>query len=433
MKFLKKFDDYLLHHYPSIWITRVHYFLPLGLGIAAFLFFANLAIGWKPSDDLPDATIPIVLMIIPVLIYLVYWFVFQSRYNVAKSGGKMTIGFEYLNYFLYLLVFFVAFLIISAIPLSNYHKVKMNLDPVELEKDIANLNLGNTLVNGQSTVIFTDFGMVEFEPINYVYNYYSYDYPMEYDYSMPYPGTTIKSVSRNEALKIIKDYITSYNKYAKYPISQSAQEILKDREMNTYSYNYGNYDEGSWEIQYKLSEFDERIHNDEWYEVYQDEIFWKMMLGLIAFLAMIVWLFKQMKLRHFVIGFISICLTPLLAAIVGVIIIEVLGIRHNEEEVISFTCLLYYAILTFFAIRGYLSNTLNNTGYVMTMYLQFFLPMLPMFLWLYFGYDRHHYYFDGPEDNIFNTIYWIGWIVGLVSILAFKPVYTKFGSLPAKN
>lgn len=429
MKLFKKLDDYLLHYYPSIWITRVHYFLPIGLAIFALLFFGNLAIGWSPKDDFPQSYIAVVLMIIPILIYLVYWFVFQSRYNVAKSGGRMPLGFEYLNFFLYMLVFFVAFLIISAIPLSNLHKVKMSVDKEELMRDIVHLNKGNVLVNSANTITFTEYGTIQYVDVNYVYGYYNYD--DEY-YSEPYYPTETISITRNEALIIIDDYIKAYNKYASIEIYESAQEILREREENIYTNYY--YSDENWQTQSKISELDERIHTDDWYEEFQDEWFWKVICGLMAFFSMIVWLFKQMKLRHFVIGFISICLTPLFAAIVAVIIFEVIGYRGSEEKIVSFVCLLAFAILIFFSIRGYMSHTLNNTGYVMTMYLQFFLPLLPMFLWFYFIFDRNFsYWYWTNGDDVINILYWCGWIVGLISILLFKPLYTKFGNLPARN
>jgi len=429
MKIFKKLDDYLLHYYPSIWITRVHYFLPLGLGIFALLFFGNLTIGWSPKDDFPESYIAVVLMIIPILIYLVYWFVFQSRYNVAKSGGRMTLGFEYLNFFSYMLVFFMAFLIIVAVPLSNLYKVKINVNKEELIRDIENLNKGNVLVNNVGTITFTEYGTIEYYEVNYVYNYYIYD--GEDYYSEVYPPAQLLSITRNEALIFIGDYIKSYNKYSHQRIQKTAQEILREREENLNVDNYY-YSDDSWQTQYKLSELDERAHTGEWFDEFQEPWFWKITFGFIAFSSLLVWLFKQMKLRHFVIGFISICLTPLLVAIVGVIIFELLGYCGDEEKIVSLVCFFVYALLIYFSIRGYKAQTLNYTGYVMTMYLQFFLPLLPMFLWFYFIYQRN-FSFIANEDDEMNLIYWCGWITGLLSILVFKPLYTKFGSLPARN
>lgn len=443
MKLFKKLDNYLLHYYPSIWITRVHYFLPIGLAIFVLLFFSNLAIGWNPKSELPDASIAVVLMIIPVLLYLVYWFIFQSRYNVLKSGGKMKVGFEYLNYFIYLLVFFMAFLIICAIPISNHAKLKYGVDRAELLKDIDNLNAGNTLVNSTNRVEVLTSGTIRFIPSNFVYNDYYYD---EYYYDDYYETTEANysdwtSVTRNEALIIIKEYIRSYNKYSKYPITNSAQNILKEHEGfydtdipdDYYVDDYYYYDD-EWEIQYKLGELERRITTDEWYGEFQEPWFWKIAIGIMAFLALLVWQFKQMKLRHFVFGFISICLTPLLMAIIGVIVFELLGYRGAEEIIVSFIALFAYAVIGFFAFRGYLSKTLNNTGYVLMMYFQFVLPLLPLFLWLFFGFKRYDYYYWGDRGEfMLNFIYYFGWVVGLASIIALKPVYTKFRSLPARS
>jgi hypothetical protein len=432
MKLFQKLDNYLLHQYPSIWITRIHSFLPIGIGIAGFLYLLTLFIGWSPSDDLPDNVIPIVLMIIPVLIYLVYWFVFQSRYNIAKSGVSMPVSFEYLNFFSYLLVFFMAFLIISAIPLANYQKVRNAVNEEAVLNDIENLNAGNTLVNGGYEVIYNLDGSITYYPTDFVYAYYSYNYDYTSEIYDPISETT---VSRNKAEQLVSDYIKSYNKYARSQITKSASQILLENESGDYQYNDYGYDyysgyDSSWEIQNKLSQIQTRI-NYGWYSEYSEPWFWKISLGILAFLAILVWIFKQMKLRQFVFGFIAICLTPLFIAIIGVLVFEFIRFSGSEEEIISGLVLFFYLIFGILSMRGFKKDTLNNVGYVMTMYLQFFLPLIPIFLWLFFVGESHYGY--DTEENLFNIFYWSGWLIGLAGIFLFKPVYAKFRSLPSKN
>jgi hypothetical protein len=434
MKLFKKLDDYLLHHYPSIWITRIHSFLPIGIGIAGLLYLITLTIGWSPKDEMPQDLIPIVLMIIPVLIYLVYWFVFQSRYNIAKSGVNMPMSFEYLNFFSYLLVFFVAFLIISAIPLANYQKVKNAINEEELILDIKNLNAGNALVNGGSEIIYNLDGSITYYPSDFVYPdyYYSYDYSYTNEIYEPASETTI---SRKTANQIVSDYIKSYNQYTQHEITKSASQILSENEAGDYQYNDYGYDyysgyESNWEVQNKLSQIQARMYYG-WYGEYSEPWFWKICIGLLAFMSILVWIFKQMKLRQFVFGFIAICVTPLLIGIIGVIIFELLQIRSNEEEVVSGLVLFFYLIFAFVAMRGFKQGTLNNLSYVMTMYLQFFLPLIPVFLWLFFIGESHYPY--DTEENMLNMFYWSGWLIGLSGIFLFKPMYAKFRSLPSKN
>ena len=158
----KKIDDYLLRNYPSIWITRMHSFLPLGLLIALSLFFITITVGWNPKEDFPESGIAVILMIIPVLVYLVYWFIFQSRYNVVKSGGEMSIKNELTNFFIYLLVFFVAFLIIIAIPFANEVRVMNAVNIEMLKEDIKKLDKGNGLVNANYIVTQSADGKINY-------------------------------------------------------------------------------------------------------------------------------------------------------------------------------------------------------------------------------------------------------------------------------
>jgi hypothetical protein len=434
MKLFKKLDNYLLHHYPSIWITRIHSFLPIGIGIAGFLFLMTLTIGWNPKNELPDNILPIVLMIIPVLIYLVYWFVFQSRYNIAKSGVNMPLSFEYLNFVSYMLVFLMALLIISAIPIANYQNVRNAVDEEKLLHDIENLNAGNTLVNGGSEVIYNQDGTITYYPTDFVYPNYYYSY--NYDYSSEiYDPVSETTVSRNKAEQLVSAYIKSYNTYTRSQISKSASQILSENESGNYQYEDYGYDyysgyDSSWEIQNKLSQIQTRMQFG-WYDAYSEPWFWKISIGILAFLSILVWTFKQMKLRQFVFGFIAICLTPLFVAIVGVIMFELIRFNMDEEEVVSGTVLLFYALFAFISIRGFKKSTLNNVGYVMTMYLQFFLPLLPIFLWLFFIGDNTYSY--SREEDLFNMFYWSGWLIGLSGIILFKPMYAKFRSLPSRN
>ncbi|MBI3135904.1 MAG: hypothetical protein HYZ14_14595 [Bacteroidetes bacterium] len=432
MKLFKKLDNYLLHYYPTIWITRIHSFLPIGLGIALVLFLITLSVGWNPKNELPDNVIPVVLMIIPVLIYLVYWFIFQSRYNVAKSGGRMPLSFEYLNFFSYLLVFFMAFLIISAIPLANYQRVKNAIDTEKFAGEMEMLNNGNTLVFGASEITFNDNGTISYYRSEFTYQTYFYDYDYEYypEYGAPGPIT----VSRNQAEQIISDFIKVYNTYSNYPITRSSSEILTDQENGNASdflYNDPYYYDNSWDVQYKLSQISTRM-NYGWFAEYAEPWFWKIVCGIMAFLAMLVWIFKQMNLRQFVYGFITICLTPLLIAIIGVILFELLQIRNNEEVAVSTIALLLYMLFATITIRTYLASTLNNAGYVITMYLQFFLPLLPLFAWMFF-FDTTYYDYTDNLDYVMNFLYWSGWVIGVLSIAVFKPLYSKFRSLPSKN
>ena len=136
MKLYQDLNNYLLRNHPNIWITRIHLFVPIALAIFFLIFGLNVLIGHNLQSEIPRSENSIFLMIIPLLIYLVYWFVFQARYNVEKSGGKLTLFQDFLNYFSYLIIGFFSFMIIMAIPLSNDYKIAHSISKDELKKDV---------------------------------------------------------------------------------------------------------------------------------------------------------------------------------------------------------------------------------------------------------------------------------------------------------
>lgn len=423
MKLFKQLDDYLLRNYPSIWITRIHIFLPIGIGIITLLTVINLAIGWNVKDDLPANDVAVVLMIIPVLIYLVYWFIFQSRYNVAKSGGRMPLHFEYLNFILYFTVFLTAFLIICAIPISNNYKIGNAISKEQYLRDKQILNIGNGLVM-QPSIAGIEFNgnTLRFYPVNMIYDY-------EYDYVEAPKQMT---VSFKTAEQIIMDFIEVHNRYTHQVIRKSPKKVLAELQEDFYGGGAfdDSYSDSYWEIQNKLVEISRNLTHNR-LGIFQSLWFWKISFGLIAFLALTVWIFKQMDLRTFIYGLIALCLTPLIGAIIGVILFELLNIQHEEEKVVSLFILIVYGVVTAIVISHYYKTVRKNTGYVLAYYLQFFLPMLPLFLLLFFDSMNISSPNNRVMDDLFNFLYYSGWIIGLLCIAPFSKIYAKFRSLPS--
>lgn len=416
MNLFKRIDNYLLHYFPNIWITRIHQFLPIGLLIIAGIFFANVfVIGYDLKDDISYGESGIFILIIPVLVYLVFWFVIQSRYNVEKSGGRLSILYEYMNYFIYLLIFTIAFSILFVMPVSNVFKLKKAVSGVQIEKDIMNLNLGNVVVNGANTLEYVD-GKYEFHPRDYVYTW-------RYDLDHNYEGETIR-VSKEELIKIVSDYTTSYNKYTHNIITLVPESIIDNNlnNRNVYNDDYSFYGD----VSYKLGRLMDAKH-ESWDKGLFHPTGMKIIFGILALLALMVWIFKQIHWKNYLFGVIAIVFTPLIFGILGLIVFEILRLRPEPEEVAMFFIVLYIA----FAIKiglSYLSQTKSNVGVVMGMYLQVFLPLLPFFIWVAFAdYSRT------SDDELFGGLYWSSWIVGLSSIFIFKYIYRKISLMPAKK
>src|SRR5690606_24337205 len=120
------------------------------------------AFSYNQKNPLPDSSLGVSLMIIPVIVFTVFWFVYQSRYNVEKSGGRLSIGMEYMNFFIYFLIYSVAFLMVLVIPLSNYTKVYLKVNPTEIKEDIKHLNKGNTIFFMMEAVVDLKNGYYEY-------------------------------------------------------------------------------------------------------------------------------------------------------------------------------------------------------------------------------------------------------------------------------
>lgn len=436
MTFLKKIDNYLLRHYPALWVTRLHSFLPIGLLLLVVIYITNISLVWNPKEDLPIFEASIFFMLVPVLVYLVYWFIFQSRYNVLKSGGKNSIVAEYGAFFAYVLVFFVAYLFILIIPISNNQRVKRNVSELEIRQDYEKLNLGNALVNEQYNIIQLDNGTYEVRNEEYSY-YWKYNFFDE--------KNAIEILTERQVLNRIENYIIAHNKYTTSTIDITPQRILADINNVYSSADYAGYNhldpevyyESDWNVETKVHAI-LRMYNEGWFSGDFGLWFWKISLGFIGMLALLVWMFKQMTLRYFVIGFISLCLTPLLVGLVALLLFDVLYFRGIGGELIAIYLILFaYIFVGIFAARGYLQKTLNPTANVLTMYFNFWLPFLPLFLILsafshgnFYGYEI----FQTVEpDFVANTVYWSCIVLLLFSILIFKPVYAKFRALPAKK
>lgn len=431
MKILKNIDAYLLRHFPSVWITRVHIFLPIGLTILMLIYLFNVISGWNPKDSIPDGEEFVIFMVIPVIIYLVYWFIFQSRYNVLKSGGKVSILQEYLNLFLYASVFFVAFLFLLAIPLSNNHKISFSVGYDEFKQDVNRLNLGSGIMNGFEAIREDPNGGYSFRESNFV-NFWGGDGTSEESADFTIHEKEV-NLSRQEVLMRIENYVTSFNKYTQYEIDQSSEEILSEREQGRSVFGWEDYENWDSSVSYKIIRlYDIHVGGSGSFE--NDPWFWRISVGICFWLALCVWIFKQMNRRHFVLGLISICLTPLAMAILSACFF--LLFNDSNVAVMGLSLIiLTYVIVGGFVISGFLQNRLNQTAYVLTMYFHFWIILLPFVIYLRYLTTRSeigYYYLSGKiagmDEEVF--VYWVTFALGMISLVLFKPLYTKFRSLP---
>ncbi len=414
MKLYQNLNNYLLRNYPNIWITRIHLFVPIGLAIFFLIFGLNVLTGYDLNTPVPTGEDSIFLMIIPVLIYMVYWFVFQARYNVEKSGGKLTLLQDYLNYFSYFLIFLISFLIIMVIPFSSNYKVAHSVSKLELKNDIDILDKGHSLfnVNSNSDTVYEN---------EYIFN--RVNTYGDYDHYQNNKTNDVIQVNSTELVSIAKHYKRTYNKYAdEYShITESNDELVR---YALTSDNLGSpYSGWRSSVSYKISKIN-KMHNKGWYHDFMEVDAVMILGGFLAMFALLVWIFKQIFWKHYVFGLVAVFLTPMFVAIVGLLFFEM----FNFDEYTAFTLVfLTYLIFAIKVIIGVSSPQRNNSAIVMAMYLQLGLPFLPIIIFV--STDQSIRYL---EDH-FTAVYVISWAVGLLSITIFKYVYKRLSILPSKK
>jgi len=414
MKLYQILNNYLLRNFPNIWITRIHLFIPIGLAMFCLIFGLNTWIGYDLNTPLPKGESSVFLMIIPVLIYMVYWFVFQARYNVEKSGGKLTLVQDFVNYFSYFLMFFVAFTIIMAIPLSNNYKVANAITKSDLNQDVKLLNTGYGVFHLNYDIQETN-------------NTYSFNYVNDYQALGRYYVNNNKSneklsITHAQFSELAQNYIQTYNKYA----DDYGQIKLSTSQLVALAFTNDNLPKDHrWRksVDYKINEIN-KLQNNGWYKEFMEVEVFMVLGGFLAMLALLVWIFKQIFWKHYVFGLVAMLLTPLFIAIIGLLFFEIFRFDESFAFALVF---LTYAIFSIKIIISVNSKQRNNSAIVMAMYLQLALPFLPLLIL-----TSSNSHFQYLNDNI-STIYIVSWGVGLISIAVFKYVYRRLSILPSKK
>ncbi|MEN8928695.1 MAG: hypothetical protein ABF242_11300 [Flavobacteriales bacterium] len=475
MNLFQKFDNYLLHNFPNFWVTKVHIFMPIAILFMLVIYVFNVwLIGYDIKYSFPEAEWGVTLMIIPVIVFIVYWLVIQARYNVEKSGGKLSIPLEYMNFFLYFLMFFVAYILISFIPYTNDVKIQHAATNAELNKDIKNLNLGNLILNN-SEVIEEEGNRYKIKYSNFISSYYwvpeqndetTYEAESSYveiikdDYSdnsyyqekrmtyedylnNPIPLNTTNLfilATSNQVEEIVADYIFSYNKYTVNEVIASAKQITEnelkgtrqDYNMRYYESNTNdNYRYNSWRntVSNKVQTLAQlKLKNRGAFQAnYGNNETTKVVLAWFLMMALMVWIFKQIHWRDYLYGILALVLTPVISGLLAVFF----GVFLRADEEFFFTLVfIAYALAIIFTVKGYFSNYKSRFSIVTAMYLHVWLPVLPLFFYLFLHevYYRNNY--EARRDFGYEEVFYSALIIGLISIGLFKIIYKKMRLLP---
>ncbi|MFM9943862.1 MAG: hypothetical protein ACKVQB_01375, partial [Bacteroidia bacterium] len=386
--FIKQLDHYLLIHFPTIWQSRIHNVLyatiATNLVLAGLALLLPVNIGHR--YDLWEWTWTFFVVSIT---YLVIWMIHVGRFNIFKQYGKLPIGDEYLNFFLYILC-----VLMIASTMFSFHyvydqKIRNIVSNTELAGDINTLNLGAPFFPAEWNHfrLYNEDGIDQKGHSLYLYNYHNFDRfgnqrfwnsienPNDQNPSDGYTDygnaeeqwidSTIKEPdpcteskyglncfeknktlfnqkkSKQEQLGLINNFIITAKKYG-IVITEDANDILKRFDGsenfkfkldNTNDYLFSNeLRKLDTSIGYVISSKTDRI-------IFYDPDFWRVMWYLSFYTTLLFMIYRNVRRRDFILSVVS-----------GIVIMIVSGIiialtrLNGEKEIFGFYFMIYCAL-----------------------------------------------------------------------------------------
>lgn len=229
---LLRLDRYLLLHHPSLWATRIHYFLPVLLGFAGLIFFKDVSTKIELSN-VPNMDVQFYGLFFPLILLFLYWVYQLGQHKLEKQFGENPRSQQLSTQFIYLLC--TALLV--SIPFLHtgilIKKADSLIDKSELVEDVNILNTGNIYFS-ISKDEYNSHPNSDFTP------------RMMYDAKSPSQMTKrISKFSRGEKLRLIDKYKKVFAKYSGYEYRRSSSQILASYEQGEIPY---------WDYTYTLPE-----------------------------------------------------------------------------------------------------------------------------------------------------------------------------------
>jgi hypothetical protein len=466
-KFLRNLDKRMMYRSPQLWITKIHYAIPAALFLAAILFAITSAIGYNPSDELPEQQTSFMFLLLPAIAIFFYWFVIQAQYNVDKNYGRLSIGHDYQNFFSYLIIIGTFFLVMISIPTGQLFSVDNAVSDQELRNDIRTLNTGYAYFTGDFEVkSYKSDQPGEYQPavlkvtpkryIDYYDMYDNYGWENEVERAFDDANTEgedvyTREVRYEQAIEEINALAAVYNKYTYKDIHPIAKHVLAnpgeyyDNQYDyDYEYGYGNKNYLRWTVEDRVEDIYRVKFKDHYMSIFNYE-FMLVMFAIIGYLALLTWIFKNVNWKNYITAGISVLVTPLIGGITALFMYEVMDINHGvEEEMIFGLLVVLNALFLLFVIVPLLRKKYSSLGVVCMILLQFWMPILiGVYGHLIMEMDRSYYY-----DNDYGysweyrhemrqwmgyVLYYGSWIFMIATIPLFKKYYAYMWAFPKKK
>ncbi len=283
----KKFNQYLLERYPTVWNTKI--LTVLGMSILAHLLFFVLGFGsYNPEDYRStefEGGLTFFHVIISILI-LLYWVVSMSKNNAFEDyypTSALQLFTQFLHFFV--IVFSVTTFYFSY-KLGVVAYAKNNLFETELKQDIDKVNKGAIfLSNKHNSYAYNLFHQTAYSSY-YNYGKFFISTDGEREEFNKYVCSVLDSPNhRQKITKILQDFLEVADKYNirhNLTVESWLDVVYSDKQnhfgvyetIGTSQYDKGLYIE-SYELQYELQrkrnlfspKFEEKVHFFLWFSL----------------------------------------------------------------------------------------------------------------------------------------------------------------------
>lgn len=258
--FLKKIDKDLLLNRPGLWATRIHYFLfffAVGAGLLALKLFTQFI----PLHDVPSPDTQFLILLIPAVIGFLAWTYRASLFQVEKTFGQRQNGKGFRDQAVYVLIMTM----LAGAPLAYGYllseKIQRAVPEDELVEDLNNLNLGESLFVTDEYYLSDGYYSKDANQViasggivfsGYVrYTYYSFYHQDLYNENQV--RRAVEHIdTREEKLRIIENFIHSFNKYSSEDIDMSAEKVLSNYENQSFSFEQKGYESIKYDVSRNL-------------------------------------------------------------------------------------------------------------------------------------------------------------------------------------
>lgn len=148
IQLFKSYDEKILKSKPLVWITALHWILPLAIILCVLTYLYGWFLPYDielTSNEVGDFIYPAIwITVICVIILVVVYFIRQIRFNALRVHHSLPYQKPYLHFF----IFLITLIGITAIPhmasLGALHKSQSSIDQDTVAADLEILDLGVT-------------------------------------------------------------------------------------------------------------------------------------------------------------------------------------------------------------------------------------------------------------------------------------------------